>query len=144
MKVIKKPAFKLLYTGIMATLWVSASFAQTVQPYNGRLNCKTLDQNIAQFSRLTIGRFCRNASEACEMQILYNKLDATNPLKQILQDRLQDYLNLQLEICETAFAANEPNHYNKYLSRTNPYAAEQRSLITTEPITPTTIGVNEW
>ena len=123
---------------------ITSSSAQTVKLYNGRLSCKTLDQSLAQFPRLTIGRFCRNASEACQMQALYMKLDASNPLKLILQDRLQDYLNLQLEICETALAVNAPDYYAKYLSRTNPQANPEKSFQTTEPITPTIIQSDIW
>lgn len=134
----------LFYIVLVNLILVTTSQAQTVKSYNGRLNCKTLDQSLAQFPRLSVGRFCRNASEACEMQTLYMKLDASNPLKLILQDRLQDYLNLQLEICETAFAVNAPDYYSKYLSRTNPYAKSEKTFQSTEPITPTIIQSDTW
>jgi hypothetical protein len=112
---------------------------QVVKPYTGRLNCDTLDQDIAHFSRLLIGRFCRGASEACQIQKMYTKLEANNPLKDTLQDRLQDYLNLQLEICELAFAVHAPEFYEKHFSRTHPNIDMSTSFERTPSVSPTII-----
>ena len=45
--------------------------------YSGHLNCNTLDQDLANFSRLLVGRFCVGASQACEIQKMRNRLETS-------------------------------------------------------------------
>ena len=113
--------------------------AIAVLPYTGPINCKTLEQDLAYVSPLLIGRFCRNAVDACDAQNMLNGLNKASQLGFKATHRLQNYINTQLELCELAFASHAPEFYEKRVLN----ADQSKGLSTTfdhqEPITPTYI-----
>lgn len=104
---------QVFYGAILPFLLIQSAFAE---PYGGLLTCENLSKALGRMHG-DVHEQCRLAHISCRSIDHFNQLSQKHPLQPILSERLEDFHNFALEICELAIHIEHPEYYESELER---------------------------